>query len=308
MPHAHASGCSTPNIPYEASMAEIRVSSTLPPGSIIPGTEQNIQVHGACDVDRAGQPIIACYYGTGQEYPGYPGVYETGVDGIGITLINDQGQRIKGGGILCDTRNTPLGYISGDGSNSFNFGVTLALVKTADQVTSGTLQQAQTVFGIGIYGEEGIGSPNQIAYAGNVNFSTVTCSLSPQNFAITLGDFPVSDFNGPGSTTPERRFEIGITCNDTVQPELMVSSADGYETDHPGVIKLTQENGVASGVGIELTVDGMLANFDQYVNTASEAFSNETLRVPLTACYYQTGATVEPGSANGVATITLAYK
>ncbi|MCP6373872.1 ferrous iron transporter B, partial [Klebsiella pneumoniae] len=84
--------------------------------------------------------------------------------------------------------------VSTDGTQSFNFEVTLELVKTSDTVTSGTLVQSQTEFGIGVFGHEGIGNPNHIAYSGNVILHQVTCSVSPKNLTVNLGDFPVSDF------------------------------------------------------------------------------------------------------------------
>lgn len=139
--------------------------------------------------------------------------------------------------------------ISSDGQLSFNFDVTLELVKTSSTVSSGSLSQAQTEFGLGVYNQEGIGSPNTISYSGNVTFNEVTCSVSPKSLTVTLGDFPVSDFTGTGTLTSPQTFDVTVNCNDTVQPEVMVSSANGYETDFPGVIKLTQESGVATGVG-----------------------------------------------------------
>lgn len=63
---------------------------------------------------------------------------------------------------------------------SFNFDVTLELVKTSDTVTSGTLNQSQTRFGIGVYQHDGIGDPNSVSYAGNINVQQVTCSVSPK--------------------------------------------------------------------------------------------------------------------------------
>ncbi|ALR76089.1 fimbrial protein [[Enterobacter] lignolyticus] len=307
MPQARAS-CTSPNIPSQIQLPDIRVSSLLAPGSTIPGTEQTVTVHGSCDSADDGLPVIACYYGSGAESAGFPGVYDTGVAGIGITLINAQGQRIRGSGIKCDTRGTPLGYISTDGAKSFNFTLTLALVKTSAQVGSGALDQAQTVFGLGVFDHEGIGSPNHVSYAGNVTFSQVTCAVTPQSLSITLGDFPVSDFTHVGATTAAKEFDISLLCNDTVQPEVMISSANGYESSYPGVVKLTPENGAAGGVGIEMTFDGMAATFDRYEKTAGLAYSNQTLQIPFTARYYQTAGTVTPGPANGVATLTLAYQ
>ena len=88
----------------------------------------------------------------------------------------------------------------------------------------------------------------------------------------------------------------------------MVSSANGYETDFPGVIKLTQESGVATGVGVRMLFDGEVADFDTYKNTAAIAQANVPLAIPFEVAYQQTAASVTPGTANSIATITLGYK
>ncbi|HIE5388626.1 TPA: fimbrial protein [Enterobacter cancerogenus] len=310
MPHAKAT-CSTPDMPKMINVASVSVPTTLEVGETIPGTEQTVHVAGSCDqsIDW-GLEIVSCYYGSGAEIPGLKGVYDSGVKGIGVALMNDQGQRISGaGGVACDSRGTPIGYVSTDGKQSFNFDVTLELVKTDAQVESGTLVQAQTRFGIGVFGHEGIGSPNNISYAGNVILHEVTCSVSPKNLTVNLGDFPLSDFVGTGTLSdPAQTVYIDVDCDTTVQPELKVSSANGYETAFPGVVKLTQQTGMATGVGVQMILDGMLPTFDSYQQTGSEAYANQTLRIPLELRYEQTSAVVTPGPANSVATITLAYK
>lgn len=310
MPHAKAT-CSTPDMPKMINVATISVPTTLAVGATIPGTEQTLHVAGNCNHPyESGMEIISCYYGNGSEIPGLTGVYDTGVPGVGIALRNDQGQRISGGGkTACDSRSTPIGYVSTDGYQSFDFNVTLELVKTSDAVQSGTLLQAQTEFGIGVYGNDGIGSPNVIAYAGNVNVQNVTCSVQPKNLTISLGDFPVSDFIGVGTLSqPAQTFNVSVNCNTTVQPEVKISSANGYEEGFQGVIKLTQESGMARGVGVRMLFDDNIATFDTYVSTQRPAQANETLEIPFQVRYVQTQPDVFPGRANSVATLTLAYK
>ncbi|MBY6290503.1 fimbrial protein [Enterobacter bugandensis] len=310
MPHAKAT-CSTPDMPKMINVASISVPTTLAVGETIPGTEQTAHVAGHCDQSiDSGLEIVACYYGTGAEIPGMKGVYDSGVPGIGIALMNDKGQRISGaGGVQCDSRAMPIGYVSDDGQLSFNFDVTLELVKTSSEVTSGTLVQSQTEFGIGVFGHEGIGSPNHIAYAGNINLQTVTCSVLPKNLTINLGDFPVSDFIGVGTLSqPAQEFNVSVNCNTTVQPEVKITSANGYEEGFEGVIKLTPESGAAKGVGVRMLFDGNIATFDNYVSTQRPAEANETLEIPFQVRYMQTQPEVLPGPANTVATLTLAYK
>ncbi|MEX9252131.1 fimbrial protein [Pseudenterobacter timonensis] len=310
MPHAKAT-CMSPDMPRMINVAALSVPTTLAPGDTIPGSEQTVHIAGNCDnnADR-GLEIISCYYGTGSEIPGLQGVYDSGVPGIGVALMNDRGQRISGaGGVECDSRGTPVGYISDDAQKNFSFDITLELVKTSDAVQPGTLVQAQTVFGIGVFGHEGIGSPNHIAYAGNIELQNVTCSVLPKNLTVRLGDFPLSDFIGVGTlSTPAQEFNVSVTCNTTVQPEVKITSANGYDTAFAGVIKLTQDSGVATGVGVRMLFDGKLATFDQYISTAGAARANETLEIPFQVRYEQTSSVVTPGPANTVATITLAYK
>ncbi|NIF37380.1 fimbrial protein [Enterobacter sp. Tr-810] len=310
MPHAKAS-CDTPDLPKLINVTTISISTTLPVGATIPGTEQTVHIAGNCyGTNNYGLPIVSCFYGTGGEIPGLSGVYETGVEGVGVALMNDKGQRITGaGGVYCNSSSTPLGYISQDVSQSFDFNVTLELVKTSDTVKSGALSQAQTKFGVGVYEHEGIGNPNTISYSGNVNVQTVTCSVSPKNLTVQLGDFPLSDFIGVGTlSSPAQSFNVTVNCNTTVQPEVKIVSANGYESGFEGVIKLTQQTGMATGVGVRMLFDDNIATFDQYVTTKSEAVANQTLDIPFQVRYQQTSDEVTPGPANTVATITLAYK
>ncbi|MFX2636351.1 fimbrial protein [Enterobacter hormaechei] len=309
MPHAKAT-CTTPDLPKMINVASISVPTTLTVGETIPGTEQVTHVAGSCDQSiDSGLEIVSCYYGTGAEISGLKGVYASGVPGIGVALMNDRGQRISGGGgVNCISTGTPVGYVSSDGKRTFDFDVTLELVKTSTAVASGTLDQNQTRFGIGLYHHEGIGDPNSISYAGNIILQEVTCSVSPKSLTVVLGDFPVSQFFTTGLLTDEKDFNISITCNTTVQPELKISSTNGYVPGFGGVIKLTPESGVATGVGVFMVTDGKVPAFDEYFTTSSPANANETLNIPFKVRYEQINDIVTPGPANTVATITVAYK
>ncbi|CAM6752996.1 MULTISPECIES: fimbrial protein [Enterobacter] len=310
VPHAKAT-CTTSDLPKTIDVASISVQTTLPVGATIPGTEQTVHVSGHCNTpEDKGLEIVSCYYGSGTEVPGLSGVYDSGVKGIGVALMNDKGQRITGaGGVTCDSRSTPIGYVSDDRNLTFDFNVTLELVKTDAEVQSGTLQQSQTVFGVGVYGHDGIGSPNHISYAGNVNLQNVTCSVLPRTLTVNIGDFPVSDFTAVGTLSmPDKKFNITVNCNANVQPEFKVTSSNGYVPGYEGVIKLTPEDGVATGVGVRMMIDNELATFDTYTPTESMAYANQTLDIPVKLNYLQVADEVTPGPANAVATITLAYK
>ncbi|MBS2288331.1 ferrous iron transporter B, partial [Salmonella enterica subsp. enterica serovar Typhimurium] len=90
MPHAKAT-CTTPDLPKMINVASISVPTTLAVGETIPGTEQIAHIAGNCDnAEDKGLEIVSCYYGTGSEIPGLKGVYDSGVPGIGVALMNDQ--------------------------------------------------------------------------------------------------------------------------------------------------------------------------------------------------------------------------
>lgn len=307
MPHAKAS-CETPNIPALLSLSSISVPSSLPVGEAIPGTERSVHVAGEClmDID-VGVPIIACYNGFGKEIPGISGVYATGVSGVGVALRNEQGQRVTGAADQICPATTPVGKVASDGSRSFSFDVTLELVKTSETVDSGSLTPSNTQFNIGVQGQEGVGYPNTISYSGDVQVKAVTCTVTPPSITVTLGDLPLSSFTGAGKIIGQKNTDITITCDQNVQPELMIASANGYESDYAGVIKLTPESGVATGVGVRLLFNGQVPKFDTYMTT-SPAYANVPLPVPFSVAYEQTAANVTPGPANAVATITLGYK
>jgi hypothetical protein len=68
-----------PPTPFTQQLAQIAVSRALPVGSDIPGTQRVFTFSGNCR-DRSGwadvtpgHPIIACYYGSGEEVAGFPG-------------------------------------------------------------------------------------------------------------------------------------------------------------------------------------------------------------------------------------------
>ncbi|CAM8127332.1 MULTISPECIES: fimbrial protein [Enterobacter] len=310
VPHAKAT-CTSPDLPKMINVSSISVSSTLPVGATIPGTEQTVHISGNCyNPADYGLPIVACYYGSGTEIPGLSGVYESGIEGVGVALMNDKGQRITGaGGVYCNSTATPLGYVSDDVAESFSFDATLELVKTSDTVKSGSLSQAASKFGVGVYQHEGISDPNTISYSGNVNLQNVTCSVLPKTLTVNIGDFPVSDFISVGTLSmPDKKFNITVNCNANVQPEFKVTSSNGYVPGYEGVIKLTPENGVATGVGVRMVIDNALATFDTYTPTESMAYANQTLDIPVILNYLQVADEVTPGPANAVATITLAYK
>ena len=197
--------CSTaPVMPQSWDLSSVAVTSSLPVGADIPGSQHTFSISGTCGTngsnELSGDPIIACYYGNGTEIAGFPGVYSTGVEGIGIALTNSSGQRVVGGGVGCDTRNTSLGNL--DSSLSYQIAVTLSLVKTANDISDTALAQSQTRFGLGCMLDQ-------------PNVPNATFGLGPKAFGHPGAGGSI------GFADPEREVTFGFVTN-TLGPYVLM--------------------------------------------------------------------------------------
>lgn len=306
--------CSTsPAMPQSWDLSSVAVTSSLPVGADIPGSQHTFNVSGTCGTngsnELAGDPIIACYYGTGAEIAGFPGVYSTGVEGIGIALTNSSGQRVVGGGVSCDTRNTSLGSL--DSSLSYQITVTLSLVKTANDISDTALAQSQTRFGLGVYGKSGLGGGgnNTLSYTGNINIRTESCDVLNNTINVPLGTVTQGQFSStsPGGVSPDVPFSIELNCDAGANVNIRI---DGTADDSlaAGVIKISSgAEGQATGVGIQiLKGDTSPVGIGQEWAITPSA-SEGSLSIPFFVRYYLNGQTLSSGSANGTATFTMIY-
>ncbi|MBW8247493.1 fimbrial protein [Enterobacter mori] len=310
VPHAHAATtCESPDLPYTISAGTLSVPTTLNVGSVIPGSAKTHTVTGNCSGTLANHAVIACYYGTGTEVGGMPGVYATNVDGIGIELLNSSGQIVRGAGYECDSTATPMGTVSSDSAQTFSFSYTERLVKTATRIGSGTLTNTQNPFGFGVFKSVGIsGSRNTSQYSATVAERTATCSIDPLNLTVTLGDFPVSQFTHVGSYTAWKYFNINATCTEEVNLTASVTSANGVNSQFNDVLNLTPGSGNATGVGVRMLLDGVDLRYDYPIPVGGRTEANIPNTIPFAVQYYQTDATVTAGKANTIATIDLEYQ
>ncbi|MGS6165361.1 fimbrial protein [Enterobacter mori] len=307
---AHAATtCESPDLPYTISAGTLSVPTTLNVGSVIPGSAKTHTVTGNCSGTLANHAVIACYYGTGTEVGGMPGVYATNVDGIGIELLNSSGQIVRGTGYECDSTATPMGTVSSDSAQTFSFSYTERLVKTATRIGSGTLTNTQNPFGFGVFKSVGIsGSRNTSQYSATVAERTATCSIDPLNLTVTLGDFPVSQFTHVGSYTAWKYFNINATCTEEVNLTASVTSANGVNSQFNDVLNLTPGSGNATGVGVRMLLDGVDLRYDYPIPVGGRTEANIPNTIPFAVQYYQTDATVTAGKANTIATIDLEYQ
>ncbi|KWE20254.1 adhesin [Burkholderia cepacia] len=135
----------------------------------------------------------------------------------------------------------------------------------------------------------------------------------------TDNNFTARDFDGIGSTTPERDFSIQLNCtggdagtSTNAYVTLTDNSNSGNRSD---LLSLTSDS-KASGVAVQILKNGTPLRF----GPDSSAPSNPNqwkagnipqgqggFTIPLTARYIQTGA-LKGGTANAVATFTMSYQ
>ncbi|HEW9970369.1 TPA: fimbrial protein [Enterobacter cloacae] len=310
VPHAHAATtCNSNDLPYTLDAGTLSVPTTLNIGSVIPGSAKTHTVNGSCTGTLTSHTIISCYYGTGTEVPGMPGVYTTNIDGIGIELLNSNGQIIRGTGYSCDSTATPIGTVSSDSGQTFSFSYTQQLIKTATHIGTGTLSVSQDPYGFGVFNSVGIsGDGNKSRYSATVSERTATCSVDPLNLTVTLGDFPVSQFTHVGSSTPWKYFNITATCTEEVNLTASVTSANGINSQYADVLNLTPGSDSATGVGVRMLLDGVDLRYDYPIPVGGRAEPDVPDVIPFAVQYYQTDATVTAGKANTIATIDFEYQ
>ncbi|MEL2239612.1 fimbrial protein [Leclercia adecarboxylata] len=309
MPQAKAA-CTTADLPWNGTPGTLTVSDTLTVGSVIPGSARSHTVKGSCDAADSGKPITACHLGEGEEVPGMPGVYRTGVEGIGIELLNSAGQPVRGRAAHCDSRSTPLGYVSNDGSGSFNVPLTLQLVKTANTSSQQTMTIRNGIWSLGIYPDEQLGHLNAVRYGGNLALKATTCSVDQSSLIVNLGDFPVTQFTRVGSYTGWKTFSLNATCNAVETMTAQITSPNGATNIDPGddVLNLVPGSDSATGVGVRLLVGGAGMRYDYPVPFGNQTVPGQPFSLPFQAQYYQLSDTVTAGKANVVATIDIEYR
>jgi type 1 fimbria pilin len=279
-------------------------------GEAIPGSTHTHTVKGHCDASDAGKPITACYLGSGEEVPGMPGVFHSSVDGIGIELLNEAGQPVRGKAAHCDSRSTPLGYVSNDGSGSFSATFAMRLIKTASTLGKQSFRARDASWGLAVYPDQRLGGLNIARYGGNLAVQATTCSVDPKSLLVNLGDFPLTKFIQVGSYTSWSNFYLTATCTDAVKMNASITSANGYTPikDGQDALNLTPGNNNATGVAVQISVGNVAMRYDYPIPFGTDTVPNQPFTMLFRARYYQVSDQVTAGKANTIATIDIEYQ
>ncbi|EBY1953402.1 fimbrial protein [Salmonella enterica] len=162
-----------------------------------------------------------------------------------------------------------------------------------------TLSAAATVFA----------ADGQINFTGEI--IDQSCKVMPdanKSLQVDLHKVARAAFTGKGSTAAATKFTLQLTdCPESVKTASVKFDGTSVQGDNK-VLALTQEEGVASGVGIQLYDD---ASKVIPLYTSSKAYSlksgKELNNLDFIARYIATANEVKPGVANSTASFTINY-
>ncbi|MFJ4288633.1 fimbrial protein [Cupriavidus sp. NPDC089707] len=317
VPHlAHAGCTSTPAMPYLQTMNNMAVAVNLPVGSAIPGTVRYYTFTGTCTETLpyvvAGAPIISCYYGSGNEV--MPGVYSTGVAGVGIRLRNAAGQPMTNAqGVNCDTRAANLGTVNAD--MTYSVSVSVEFVKTG-VISTGDLDPTQTRFGFGVYkgstaGALGGGYVNYIGFSGSASPREIACNVN-YPAVVTLPNVSASTLatQGAAGNTP---FSVQLTCNGAAIVGMTLDGATGtpVQSAPDGILGIMNAGttGNASGAGVQIVDASSSTPVPLQVrNALGDIAANVPSTYRFFARYVALGGTPSPGMVSSAMIFTLDYQ
>ncbi|MGP2423774.1 fimbrial protein [Yersinia sp. 2538 StPb PI] len=323
----------------------VTVGPDMPNGTVIyrlnfndPGTATDFAVcnPGPFNVpqvlDFATKPLVLSSW-SGSPFPGR--VYQTSVPGIGVAIWSD----------LSNQALPTTAYVTkhtGTGAFSFNVRINtvLSFIKIGN-VSPGTINGSQLPTVKLDFGADPTltGMPIRIynlSFNGSLNIVSKTCTTPDVN--VAMGSFEVSKyFTGIGSTTPWKDASINLTncpvfhgyfndssyntspgsgsttvgqpINNTLSVKLTPATAILNSSN--GIFAIDSSNAsAAKGVGIQLgygaTSSPSLLDFSKNI-TVSLTSSQQSVKIPLSARYYQTASTVSPGRADGKVVFLINY-
>ncbi|MFV8868557.1 fimbrial protein [Serratia fonticola] len=155
---------------------------------------------------------------------------------------------------------------------------------------------------------------NAFAEAGQVNFTgeiidtgcDVVNNMS-NPLIVDLKKVNKSEFKNIGATAAATDFIIKLTNCPAIAQTASISFDGQALNNDPSILQLTQESGVATGVGIQLSDVIAVLPLRQPSVAYSLVSGSEENNLRFTARYKSVAADVNPGPANSTATFSVLY-
>ncbi len=316
---ANAWTCTTTTPTLVISPPDLTVSQNVPVDSVIGSVVISTYAY-IYSCDNSDNKLTSYIYGvtsTGEYVKTINGkrIYKTSMNGIGYAL--------GGLGANCGTvgwvdgSNLILGNINSHAICSQTSAIPATLniagnaqiefYKIANTVSSGRVA-AQTVGGLSFLGQGLLlyPSPQNTVSMSAFNILTPACTVNTPVINVPMGTVVKNQFNGVGTSLNDLK-NINISLNCSINAEVFIQ-VDGDVLDATqGLLNIKSDALSATGVAVQLLYNGLPFKLGTPISFDSPGYEG-TFIIPLQARYYQSGATVTPGTANSTATFTLTYK
>jgi type 1 fimbria pilin len=232
--------------------------------------------------------------------------YSTNIPGIGLRIRDNSGSYY------------PLSSTTWSALNSLNTAVPFYI----DVIKTGAVTSGGAITGniIQYAAQNGI-NPILYVYVSTpivINPTIPTCTVTTPSIVVPLGDVARNSFLGLGSTSREQSLDIGLNCTGGATGVVATVYATLTDQTNPSNVSSTLSLTAAStakGVGIQVLNGTNVLSFGPDSKTignknqwSAGQTGNGTFNIPLKARYVQTAATINAGTANGIATFTIGYQ
>jgi major type 1 subunit fimbrin (pilin) len=147
----------------------------------------------------------------------------------------------------------------------------------------------------------------KINFVGSITDDACTVVNGVSNpLTVTLGNVSSTAFTGAGSTAAPTKFSLALTNCPATVTSASVKFDGTADSNVNTILALTQETGVATGVGIQLMDNNNVA---VPLFTASSAYplAAGDNQLDFVARYYATAVSVTAGPANSTSNFTIVY-
>ncbi len=242
-------------------------------------------------------------------------VYRTNVPGVGIAVAAQDPNRPM---VALSDRRTVLYGTTQNKPGAWGANVRVFLVAIGPTVGGTIRSQEVATFDL---------RPLDLIIHNNVRFIIPgvvinaplkpTCSVTTSSVPMSLGQVTVSAFKGVGSHAGSATESIRLNCGGGGGSTLdvFVTVTDQTQPANRTDVLSLAGGSTADGVALQLlrgptlirygADSSAIGNPNQWLAGST---GNGTFTIPLTARYIQTGSSITPGTANGVATFTMAYR
>ncbi|WP_254211021.1 fimbrial protein [Burkholderia multivorans] len=271
----------------------------VPPGTAIGTVLDDVRVstdstsYALCGAP--GQSNRSVYGGAQVGSGTTPYTFATNIPGIGLAFYDEYGRtRYWGEG----NGGAYQGYWSWDGSRIGAKLIVTGPVGVGD-VPGGSVYARMTLDGL------------PVATIKTTGFKITTPACSVPSVNVDMGSLTLDRFAGVASTAGDKPFDLRLTACPAgrtgiyyrFDPTTQVVPGTGNS-----VAALNGSSG-ATGIGLQLLDgNGKPVQFGQSTKMTGYTGAAGDYSVPFRARYYQTAATVTPGSANASITVTMSYQ